>query len=179
MIDAEAQPMTSDLAPLDVHVTPLYSDGQSEAALDESLSQEDALTVEDEKEVEEPEVSEEEEEWPSLGLDVEVREQVVEVKDEKEVEEPEVSEEEEEWPSLGLDVEAKEEVVEAKDEKEFEESEVSEEEEEWPSNRSIPGLELSLPQSSSETSKPNSPSSSVIEDASESSSLGELRFQDE
>ena len=96
-----------------------------------------------------------------MGLDVEAKE---------EVEELEVSAGEEEWPSLGLDVEAKEEV---------EELEVSAGEEEWPSINSIPGLSLSQPQSISKSSKPKSSSSPVIEDASESSSLGELRFQDE
>ena len=69
--------------------------------------------------------------------------------------------------------------MEVKDEKEVKGPEVSEEEEEWPSIRSIPGLELSQSQSSSEPSKPKSPSSSVFEDDSESSSLGELRFQDD
>ena len=145
MIDAEAQPITSDMDPLDVDVTPLFSDGQIDASLDESLSQEETLMVEEAKEVKEPEAIEGEEEWPSLGLDVEVKEEVVDDEEEKGVEDPELSEVEEEWPSI----------------------------------QSIPGLELSQSQSSSESSKQKSSSSPVIEDASESSSLGELRFQDE
>ena len=56
MIDAEAQPITSDLAPFDVDVIPLFSDGQSDVALDESLPQEEAVDVAEEKAVEEPEV---------------------------------------------------------------------------------------------------------------------------
>jgi Tfp pilus assembly PilM family ATPase len=145
-IDAEAQPITSEMAPLDVDVIPFVSDGQSDAALDESLSQEKALSVEVAKEVEESEVSEVEEEWPSLGLDVEVKAEVVEVEAEKVVEDPVLSEGKEVWPSI----------------------------------KSIPGLELSQSQPSSEISKSKkSPTSSVIEDASESSSLGKLRFQDD
>ena len=145
MIDAEAQPITSDMAPLDVDVTPLFSDGQIDASLDESLSQEEALIVEEAKEVMEPEVSEGDEEWPSLGLDVEVKEEVVDDKVEKEVKDPELIKVKEEWPSI----------------------------------QSIPGLELSQSQLNPESSKQKSPSSPVIEDASETSSLGELRFQDE
>ena len=145
-IDAEAQPITSEMAPLDVEVIPFVSDGQSDAALDESLSQEQTLTVDEENAVEEPEGSEVEEEWPSLGLDVEVKEEVVEVEAKKEVEDPVLSEGEEEWPSI----------------------------------KSIPGLELSQSQPSSEISKSKkSPASLVDEDASEFSSLGELRFQDD
>ena len=141
----EAKPITSDMAPLDVDVIPLFSDGLSNAALDESLSKEQALTVDQEKAVEESEVREVEEEWPSLGLDVEVKEEAVDVEEEKAVEESEVSDGEEEWPSI----------------------------------KSIHGLALSQSQPGSEISKSKSPSTSVVEDASESSSLGELRFQDD
>ena len=144
-IDAEAQPITSDLAPLDVDVTSLFSDGQSDNAFDESLSEEEALTVDEEEKVDEPEVAEVEEEWPSLGLDFEVKEEVVEVDEEEKVDEPEAAEVEEEL--IGI--------------------------------KSIPGLDLSQSQPSSISSKQKSSSSPFIEDASESSSLGELRFQDE
>ena len=145
-IDAEAQLITSDLAPLDVGVIPFVSDGQSDGALDEAFSQEQALTVDEENAVEEPEGSEVEEEWPSLGLDVEVKEQAVDVEVEKQVEDSVLSEGKEEWPSI----------------------------------KSIPGLELSQSQPSSEISKSKkSPTSLVNEDASEASSLGELRFQDD
>ena len=89
-------------------------------------------------------------------------------------------EEEEEWPSLGLDLEVKKEVVEVDEGAEVEGPLLrEEEEEEWPSIQSIPGLELSRSQSSSEESKPKSQSSRVTEDGSDSSSLGELRFQDD
>ena len=59
------------------------------------------------------------------------------------------------------------------------ELEASEGEEEWPTIHSIPGLELSQSQSSSDISKPKSNTTPVMEDVSDSSSLGELRFQDE
>jgi signal recognition particle subunit SEC65 len=170
------------MAPLDVEVIPFVSDGQSDAALDQSLSQEQALTVAEEKAVEEPEVREVEAEWRSLGLDVEVKEEVVDVEVEQEVEDSEVSEVEEEWPSLGLDIDVQEEAVDAdfEKEKEVEDSVLSEGEEEWPSIKSIPGLELSQSQLSSEISKSKkSQTSSDIDYTSESSSLGELRFQDD
>ena len=78
---------------------------------------------------------------------------------------------------LGLDIEVQEEVVDVEEGKDVAEPEVVIGE--WPSVESIPGLELSQSQLSSESSKSESPSSPVIQDASESSSLGELRFQDE
>ena len=180
--DAEAQPITSEMAPLDVEVIPFVSDGQSDAALDESLSQEESVDVAEAKAVEEPGVSEVEEEWPSLGLDVDVKGEAVDAEEEKAVEEPEVGEVEEEWPCLGLDIDVQEEAVDAdfEKEKEVEDSVLSEGEEEWPSIKSIPGLELSQSQLSSEISKSKkSQTSSVIDYASESSSLGELRFQDD
>ena len=179
-IDAEAESITSEMAPLDVDVIPFVSDGYSDAALDESLTQEESVEVAEAKAVEEPGVSEVEEEWPRLGLDVEVKEEVVDAEEVKAVVESEVSEVEEEWPTLGLVVEVQEDVVDVDKEKEVENSVLSEGEEEWPSIKSIPDLELSQLQSSSEISKPKkSPTSSVIDDASEPSSLGELRFQDE
>ena len=106
----------------------------------------------------------------------------MDAEEEKAVEEPEVGEMEEEWPSLGLDIEVQEEVVDAdfEKEKEVEDSVSSEGDEEWPTIKSIPGLELSQSQPSSEISKSKkSPTSLVNEDASEASSLGELRFQDD
>ena len=121
-----------------------------------------------------------EEEWPSLGLDVEVKEEAVVVEEGKVLEEPEVCEVEDEWPSLDLDVEVKEEVVEVEAKKEVGDPVLSEEEEEWPSIKSIPGLKLSQSQSGPEISRSKKSSASlVVEDASESSSLGELRFQDD
>ena len=91
-IDSYPQSNISVMAPLDVDVTRLPPYAQTDDALDESLSKEEVLDDEEEEEVEEPEVSEVEEEWPSLGLDVELKEEVVEDEEEEEVEEPEVSE---------------------------------------------------------------------------------------
>ena len=95
------------------------------------------------------------------------------------VEDPGVSEVEEESPSLELDLELKEEVAVIDEQIVVEEPEVSELEEEWPSIKSIPGLELSEVLSGSEIPKTISTSSPVIDDSLDSSSLGELRFQDE
>ena len=58
-----------------------------------------------------------------------------------------------------------------------EEIEASDEEEEWPSINAIPGLAGSEPKSRSE--KIQSSSRPVADDSSDTSSLGELRFQDE
>ena len=143
IIDADVQPITSGMAPLDVDVTPLFRDGQSDEGLDESLSKEEVVEVDEQTVNEGPEDSEVEEEWPSLGLDLEVKEEVVEVEEQTVDEGPEDSEVEEEWPSV----------------------------------KSIPGLELSELQQSSESSKTKPPSRSVADDASDSSPLGELRFR--
>jgi len=78
-----------------------------------------------------------------------------------------------------LNLEVKDEVMDVEEKIEDDDTSLSGGEEEWPSVKSISGLELSRSQSSPELSKPKSPSSSAIEDVSESSSLGELRFQDE
>ena len=179
IIDAESQSITSDLAPLDVDVTLSFSDRQSVAAFDESFSKDEVMDVEEGEEVEQPEVIEREEEWPSLGLNLEVKDEVMAVEEGEEVEQPEVIEREEEWPSLGLNLEVKDEVMDVEEKIEDDDTSLSGGEEEWPSVKSISGLELSRSQSSPEFSKPKSPSSSAIEDISESSSLGELRFQDE
>ena len=93
-----------------------------------------------------------------------------------------MSEVEQEWPSLRLNVEVQEDAVDVDVEKEKEVGDpvLSEEEEEWPSIKSIPGLKLSQSQSGPEISRSKKSSASlVVEDASESSSLGELRFQDD
>ena len=113
IIDAEAQPITSGTAPL-MLISPLTSYEQSDGNLGETCSKEEVVEVDEGAEVEGPLLrEEEEEEWPSLGLDLEVKEEVVEVDEGAEVEGPLLrEEEEEEWPSLGLDLEVKEEVVE-------------------------------------------------------------------
>ena len=85
--------------------------------------------------------------------------------------------EEEAWPSITAipDLEVKEGLVEVEEEVEekgvVEEAEVREEEA-WPSITAIPDLEVEKVQSKSEKSP-------AVEDSSMSSSLGELRFQDE
>ena len=60
-----------------------------------------------------------------------------------------------------------------------EEPVVSGGEEEWPSINAIPGLEASEPKSRPEQAPAPSQSRPAADDSSESSSLGELRFQDE
>ena len=65
------------------------------------------------------------------------------------------------------------------EDEEVEVPEVSEIEEEWPSIKEIPGLEFSQSQADSKNSNLKSPSNQVIEDGSDLSSLGELRFQDD
>ena len=47
IIDADVQPITSGMAPLDVDVTPLFRDGQSDEGLDESLSKEEVVEVDE------------------------------------------------------------------------------------------------------------------------------------
>ena len=82
---------------------------------------------------------------------------------------------EEEWPSLGLDLTKKNVVEEEAGENAVEEEVRSEGEEEWPSINAIPDLQLSELPLEPKKSQPIS-----SEDAlSDSSSLGELRFQDE
>ena len=130
-----------------------------------------------EQSIEEEEVTEGEEEWPSLGLDLAVKEESVEVKEES-IEDEEEIEEEKEWPSLGLDLAVKEESGEVYEESVQEEEEEIEEEKEWPSINSIPGLEVSVSKPRPEKLQSKS-QSRLAEDESLSSSLGELRFQDE
>ena len=80
---------------------------------------------------------------------------------------------------MGLDVEEKDEVVKAEEVSELKEVVESEEEEEWPSINAIPGLEPSEPKLRPEKAQPKAQSRLANDDASDSSSLGELRFQDE
>ena len=92
-----------------------------------------------------------------------------------------MSEGEEEWPSMRLDLEEKEEVMNVEEEAEadVEESVVSEGEEEWPSIKAIPGLQVSVPKSPPKRLKSAAQSNPETFDSSDSSPLGELRFQDE
>ena len=77
---------------------------------------------------------------------------------------------------MGL-IEVKKEPEDLGDERVVEEEEASDEEEEWPSIDELPGLAGSEPKSRSE--KIQSSSRPVADDSSDTSSLGELRFQDE
>ena len=85
----------------------------------------------------------------------------------------------EELEKATLDLEEKEEVMSVDEEVVAEESVVSDGEEEWPSIKAIPGLQASVPKSQSEKSKSNAQSKAETFDSSDSSPLGELRFQDE
>ena len=101
------------------------------------------------------------------------------VEEEADVGESVVSEGEEEWPSMRLDLEEKEEVVSVEEEVDVGESVVREGEEEWPSIKAIPELQVSVPKSPPERSKSSAQSKAESFDSSDSSPLGELRFQDE
>ena len=103
----------------------------------------------------------------------------VSVDEEVVAEESVVSDGEDEWPSMRLDLEEKEEVVSVDEEVVVEKSVVREGEEEWPSIKAIPGLQASVPKSQSEKSKSHAQSKAETFDSSDSSPLGELRFQDE
>ena len=157
ILDAEDQPIASAMDPLDVEVAPRLPDRPIGDVVDDSLEKKDAETAE--------------------------KEEVISVEEEVDVEESVLSEGEEEWPSMRLDLEEKEEVMSVEEEEEeevdVEELVVSEGEEEWPSIKAIPGLQVSVPRSQPERSKSTSQSKPEIVDSSDSSPLGELRFQDE
>ena len=90
-----------------------------------------------------------------------------------------MSEGEEEWPSLGLDLAVKEGDAEVEEGAVIEEELLSEGEEEWPSINPIPHLEISEQGLRSKEHKSMPQKSIADDDSSDSSSLGELRFQDE
>ena len=96
---------------------------------------------------------------------------------EKEIEEIVAGKEEEESPSL--DLEEKDEGLKAEEVSEVEEAVVSEKGEEWPSINAIPGFEPSEPKQYPLRAQSKSQSRPTNDDVSGSSSLGELRFQDE
>ena len=77
----------------------------------------------------------------------------------------------------GSNLEAKEEPENLGEESVVEEIEASDEAKEWPSINAIPGLAGSEPKSRPE--KVQSQSRFLADDSSDTSSLGELRFQDE
>ena len=90
-----------------------------------------------------------------------------------------MSEGEEEWPSLGLSLDVTEEVENVEEGEEVKDEVVSEGEEEWPSINAIPGLKVSEQKLQPEQAQPSSQVKPAADDSSVSSSLGELRFQDE
>ena len=89
-----------------------------------------------------------------------------------------MNEGEEEWPSLGFDVLEKEGLEDADKEVVAEEPDVNEGEEEWPSINAIPELDASEPESISRKPESTPQSKSAVNDSSDSSSLGELRFKE-
>ena len=177
-IDAEDQPCTAEMDPLDVQLIVPLSDGVSVDSRDGALEKEEIEDAAEESVAEGPEVNEGEEEWPSLGLDVLEKEGLEAAEDEVVAEGPEVNEGEEEWPSLGLDVLEKEGLEDVEEECVAEGPEVNEGEEYWPSINSIPELDASEPESISQKSKLTSQSTPAVDDSSNSSSLGELRFKE-
>ena len=137
LVDAQNHPRQLQLTPLDVEVMPVLTDGASRNfSAAEKLQKRASGNV-----LEEVVASEDEEEWPSVGLEL-----------------TEKAEEEKETAGNVL-----EEVV------------ASEDEEEWPSINAIPDLQVSESLLEPQHSEPIS-SEAVSED---SSSLGELRFQDQ
>nr|WP_115094866.1 hypothetical protein [Synechococcus sp. UW106] len=144
-VDAQKQPSTSQLEPLDVEVTQLSPASGTMDVREEFLVKEEPVKVEEVSAVEEVVESEEEEKWPSLSLDLVEKKEGVKAEESSEVEEPVAGDEGEEWPSINA----------------------------------IPGLEPSEPQLQPEKAQMKSHTRIANNDSSESSSLGELRFQDE
>ena len=145
IIEAEDQPSTAKMDPLDVELIVPLSDGVRVHFRDGALEKEGLEDAEGEVVAEEPEVNEGEEEWPSLGLDVLAKEGLGKSEEEVVAEEPEVNEGEEEWPSINA----------------------------------IPESDSSDLESMSQKSESKSRSTSAVDDFSDSSSLGELRFKDD
>tara|TARA_B100000674_G_scaffold381929_1_gene324834 strand:+ start:7517 stop:9292 length:1776 start_codon:yes stop_codon:yes gene_type:complete len=192
MTSVKVQRSTSQIAPLDVEVIQLSPDLVTSEDSEDSSTKGERVEVEEEVEekgvVEQAEVREEEA-WPSITAipDLEVKEGIVDV--EEEVEEKGVVEEaevrgEEAWPSITsiLDLDMKEGIVNV--EEEVEETGVVEDaegrgEEAWPSITSITDLEAKEGIVDAEKMQSTSQISPSVDDSFESSSLGELRFQDE
>ena len=189
ILEVQDQPTRAPKDPLDVEVIQLGQAGLSKDDHDDSSLKEELVKAQEEEvvsegveegeDIEDGVVSEREEEWPSLGLDLGVKEEVVKAEEGTVVEDEVVSEGEEEWPSLGLDLGVKEEVVKAEEGTVVEDEVVSEGEEEWPSINVIPDLEKSETKPRSDNDQPPSQSFPVVDDSSVSSSLGELRFKDD
>ena len=122
-------------------------------------------------------MSEGEEEWPSLGLDLVEKEASESIEEESVVEEEEVSEGEEEWPSLRLDL------VEKEGSELIEEGSVVENERE--EEASLPADTKHLSPDSVETEQQHQENrtktafNSPTVNLSESSSLGPLRFKED
>ena len=114
-----------------------------------------------------------------MGLSLDVREEVENVEEGEEVKDEVVSEGEEEWPSLGLSLGVTEEVENVKEVEEVKDEVNREGEEESLSINAIPGLTLSEQKLQPEQAQPSSQAKPVADESSASSSLGELRFQDD
>jgi len=127
MNDIQVQDSTPVMEPLDVEVTQLSPVGFAKIESDGSLVRDELVQVE------EIEASDEEEEWPSVGLNFEVKEEPENLGEESVVEEIETRDEEEEWPSVGLNLDVKEEAANLGEASVVEEIETGDEEEEWPS----------------------------------------------
>ena len=136
--------------------------------------------VENVKEVEEVEheVVRRRGEWSSLGLSLGAMEEVENVKEVEEVED-EVVRKERGVAELGFVLRVTEEVENVKEVEEVEDEVVSDGDEEWPSINAIPGLKVSEQKLQPEQAQPSSQTKPVADESSVSSSLGELRFQDE
>ena len=102
IIDSQEQPAKQEMDLLDVEVTQLLPDEASLEDPEVSLAQEVSESIDEGSVVEEEEVSEGEEEWPSLGLDLGVKEASESIDEGSVVEEEEVSEGQEE-ASLPVD----------------------------------------------------------------------------
>ena len=155
ILEVQDQPTRAPKDPLDVEVIQLGQAGLSKDDHDDSSLKEELVKAQEEEVVSEG------------------------VEEGEDIEDGVVSEREEEWPSLGLDLGVKEEVVKAEEGTVVEDEVVSEGEEEWPSINVIPDLEKSETKPRSDNDQPPSQSFPVVDDSSVSSSLGELRFQDD
>ncbi len=99
--------------------------------------------------------------------------------EEEDVKDEAASEGEVEWPSLGLSLGVTEEVESVEEGEDVKVEAVREGEVEWPSINEIPGLKVSEKKLQPEQAQPSSQAKPAADDSPISSSLGELRFQDE
>jgi Tfp pilus assembly PilM family ATPase len=184
IVDVQEHSSRPPMDPVDVEVIQIAKADVGKVSLpmidrDGTSSKMELVKVEEVEEVEDEVESEGEEEWPSLGLSLGVKEEAEKVKEVEEVEDEVESEGEEEWPSLGLSLGVKEEAEKVKEVEEVEDEVESEGEEESLSINAIPGLQVSEQKLQPEQAQPSSQAKPAADESSVSSSLGELRFQDE